>query len=62
MGSQHIFHANGANDPTPEKAQWVIGNLLQSGTLSDPSAISASAVAECFRSDLYHQALKRIAP
>ncbi len=60
-GSQHIFHHDGANDPTSEKAEWVIGNFLQSGTLPDPSALSSSAAAECFRSDLYQQALQLIA-
>ena len=43
--SQHVFHYDDANDPTPDKAQWVIGNFLQSGTLPDPSVLSSSAAA-----------------
>jgi len=61
-GSQHIFHHDDANDPTPDKAHWVIGNFLQAGTLADPSALSSSTAAECFRSDIHHQALQLIAP
>ena len=33
-GSQHIFHANGANEPTQEKAQWVVKNLIRSGAIT----------------------------
>lgn len=61
-GGQHIFHARGANDPTREKAQWVIDNLARSGAVADPSLIAPDTAERCFRSDLFHQALQLITP
>jgi hypothetical protein len=52
----HIFAGEGVNEPSVEKAQWVIGSLLASSLIADPSAIPAERVAGCFRSDIFHQA------
>jgi len=52
----HIFAGDGANDPSPDKAQWVIRSLLASGLLPDPGALPAERAAACFRSDIFHQA------
>lgn len=57
-GRQHIFHAGGANEPTPEKARWVIENLINSGAVIDPALIPSNIGARCFRTDLYSQALQ----
>jgi ABC-type nitrate/sulfonate/bicarbonate transport system substrate-binding protein len=57
-GRQHVFHAGGANEPTPEKARWVIDNLIKSGAVIDPTLIPADTAARCFRADLYSQALQ----
>lgn len=61
-GGQHIFHAGGANDPTREKAQWVIENLVRSGAVPDPTLIAGDTAERCFRSDLFHQALQLTTP
>ena len=55
-GGQHIFFAEGANDPTPEKAQWVIDNLIRSGAVVDPALIPPETLAACFRQDLFQKA------
>jgi ABC-type nitrate/sulfonate/bicarbonate transport system substrate-binding protein len=59
-GGQHVFHAGNANEPTSEKAQWVIGNLVRSGAVPDPTLIAPDAARSCFRADLFHQALQLI--
>jgi ABC-type nitrate/sulfonate/bicarbonate transport system substrate-binding protein len=55
-GGQHIFHANNANEPTREKAQWVIDNLIRSGAVADATLLPVEQTAGCFRSDLFQQA------
>jgi ABC-type nitrate/sulfonate/bicarbonate transport system substrate-binding protein len=57
-GRQHIFHAGGANEPSREKAQWVIDNLIRSGAVNDPDLIPDDTAERCFRPDLYNQALQ----
>jgi ABC-type nitrate/sulfonate/bicarbonate transport system substrate-binding protein len=59
-GGQHIFHSEDANDPSPDKARWVIENLVRSGTVPDPALIAPDAAERCFRSDIFHQALQPI--
>jgi ABC-type nitrate/sulfonate/bicarbonate transport system substrate-binding protein len=61
-GGQHIFHAGGANEPTLEKAQWVVGNLIHSGTVDDPSLVPPDIAQRCFRPDLFRQAMQLIQP
>jgi ABC-type nitrate/sulfonate/bicarbonate transport system substrate-binding protein len=59
---QHVFHAGHANEPSAEKARWVIENLTNSGAVVDPSLIPAEQAAACFRPDLFHQALQLTTP
>ena len=59
-GGQHIFHAGGANDPTPEKVRWVVDNLVRSGAVEDPALIPSDLAERCFRPDLFRQALQLI--
>lgn len=54
----HIFSAENANEPTAEKAAWVIDNLLGSGLVSDPTLIPRKHAGEWFRPDIFQQALK----
>lgn len=61
-GRQHIFHAEGANEPSREKAEWVIGNLIRSGAVPDPTLIASDTAARCFRADLFHQAIQLTTP
>jgi ABC-type nitrate/sulfonate/bicarbonate transport system substrate-binding protein len=56
-GRQHIFYADGANEPTPVKARWVVDHLLKSGAVVDPTLIPTDIGEHCFRADLYSQAL-----
>lgn len=59
-GGQHIFFVEGANDPTPEKAQWVIDNLIRSGAVPDPTLIPPETLTDCFRQDLFQKALQHL--
>jgi ABC-type nitrate/sulfonate/bicarbonate transport system substrate-binding protein len=59
-GGQHLFHANGANEPTREKADWVITNLVRSGIVPDSTLIPPGTAERCFRADIYHAARKLI--
>lgn len=54
----HIFSAENANEPTLEKANWVIDNLLASGLVEDPTLIPRERAEEWFRADIYQQALE----
>jgi len=61
-GRQHIFHSGNANEPTVEKAQWVIDNLIRSGAVPDAQLIPVGTAEHCFRVDLYRQAIRLIQP
>jgi ABC-type nitrate/sulfonate/bicarbonate transport system substrate-binding protein len=56
----HIFSRDNANEPTPERAAWVIRNLLANGLVADPSVIPAEGASEWFRADLFHEATQLI--
>lgn len=53
----HIFSGGDANEPTPEKAAWVIRSLISAGLVPDPSLIPPETAADCFRADIHRQAL-----
>jgi ABC-type nitrate/sulfonate/bicarbonate transport system substrate-binding protein len=53
----HIFTGGDTNEPTADKAEWVVRNLLAAGLVPDPSLIPAERVPDWFRSDIHHQAL-----
>jgi ABC-type nitrate/sulfonate/bicarbonate transport system substrate-binding protein len=52
----HIFAGGDANEPTPEKAGWVIRNLITAGIVKDPATIPADRASEWFRADIFSQA------
>ncbi len=56
----HIFSGGDANEPSPDKAQWVIRNLLDSGLVKDPSVVPAERATEWFRADLFHKATRHL--
>jgi ABC-type nitrate/sulfonate/bicarbonate transport system substrate-binding protein len=56
----HIFSNHNANEPTPERADWVFRQLIESGVVSDPTLIPVQIPAECFRADIFHQAKQLI--
>ena len=52
----HIFYRGGANEPTRERALWVIRSLHASGLVPEPQLVPTSAAPEWFRVDLFHRA------
>ncbi len=52
----HVFSRGNANEPTLERAQWVLKGLEACG-LADSDSAPARRLPEWFRTDLYHQAL-----
>lgn len=52
----HIFSGDDVNEPTPEKADWVIQNLLASGLVKDPSLVPTERASDWFRADIFQQA------
>ena len=52
----YIFSSENADEPTAEKAAWVIDHLLESGVVADPAIIPRAGVADWFRADIFHQA------
>ncbi len=54
------FHRNGANDPTPAKAAWLLEGFKRHSLLPDGTLVPADLGARVFRSDLFHQAIQRL--
>ena len=52
----HIFAGPDVNEPTREKAEWGIRNILASGLVKDPASLDATAAAACFRDDIFQKA------
>ncbi len=50
-----IFHGPELHRPAPEKASWLVIEMLRHGLLSE-SAVADAAAAEAFRPDLYDRA------
>lgn len=54
----HIFHRDKANFPSPDKAEWVLASLLETGLIHPVDATTARrAMSACWRADLFHQAI-----
>lgn len=58
----HVFARGNANEPTLEKANWVIANLHSAGLLEDPAEVPAEHADRWFRADIHRQALQLIQP
>ena len=56
----HIFSADNANEPSSDKAAWVIDHLLESGVIADPDVIPRECASDWFRTDIFHQAKQLI--
>ena len=54
----NIFHGSDANEPSPEKAAWVLGHLRQTGRVRDSATLNAALGRRVFRADLFHNALR----
>ncbi len=53
-----VFYRHGANEPTTEKAAWVLGLVRASGLQTDPACTTPGFLHRVFRPDLYDQALQ----
>jgi len=53
-----IFHRDGANEPSGDKAAWTLEVLRASGLCKDASAINFSFAKKVFRPDIFEQALQ----
>jgi ABC-type nitrate/sulfonate/bicarbonate transport system substrate-binding protein len=53
-----IFHGGGANEPSGEKAGWVLSNIRASGLCRDAATLNFALGRRIFRSDIYEQALQ----
>ena len=58
--SFHIFSGQGVNEPSPEKADWVIRNMLKSGVVKDPSLVPVEKASDWFRADIFQKAIRQI--
>ena len=54
----HIFHRNNTNEPTREKADWLLTEFSNNGLIpSTMQSAAHDAAAQCWRSDLFHKAI-----
>jgi ABC-type nitrate/sulfonate/bicarbonate transport system substrate-binding protein len=53
--SFHVFSGDDVNDPTPDKAAWVVRNLLTSGVVKDPTTVPMERMSDWFRRDVFQQ-------
>jgi ABC-type nitrate/sulfonate/bicarbonate transport system substrate-binding protein len=51
-----VFHRYGANEPSREKAAWIIRNLKASGPCKDDPRLNPALGQQIFRDDLYRKA------
>ncbi len=52
----HVFHRNGANEPSLAHAHWVIRSLHSSGLIPDADQIPEEAAHQWFRADIFARA------
>jgi hypothetical protein len=53
-----VFHGDDVNEPTAQKAGWVIQHLRDSGLCKDTSALSFALGRQVFRTDIFERALR----
>jgi len=51
-----IFHRHDANEPSADKAGWVLRNLRTSGLCNEPALLNAALGRRVFRADIFHSA------
>jgi ABC-type nitrate/sulfonate/bicarbonate transport system substrate-binding protein len=54
----HIFHRHDANEPSLEKAGWILSQLLNAGVVRDPLLLRTPAARRVFRPETYLAAQK----
>jgi ABC-type nitrate/sulfonate/bicarbonate transport system substrate-binding protein len=50
-----VFHQHGANEPSLDKAAWVINHIIHSGMAAQPDGVVRGTAAKVFRQDLYEE-------
>lgn len=53
-----LFHGDGVNEPSAQKAGWVIQQLRDSGLCRDASALSFALGRQVFRADIFEKAAR----
>jgi ABC-type nitrate/sulfonate/bicarbonate transport system substrate-binding protein len=53
-----VFHGDGVNEPSAQKAGWVIQHLRESGLSKDSSVLSFALGRQVFRVDIFEKALR----
>lgn len=48
--------SDNANEPSADKAAWVIDPLLESGVIADPAIVPRERVGDWFRADIFQKA------
>jgi ABC-type nitrate/sulfonate/bicarbonate transport system substrate-binding protein len=54
----NVFHRTGANEPSGEKAAWIIQHLRNSGLCKDAAALGFALGRQVFRADIFEKALR----
>ena len=52
-----VFHRHNANEPSEDKAAWVLERLRASGLCPNPSALTAALGQHIFRADIFDRAV-----
>ena len=52
----HIFSGENANEPSADKAAWVIDHLIESGVIADPAIVPRERAADWFRANIFRKA------
>jgi ABC-type nitrate/sulfonate/bicarbonate transport system substrate-binding protein len=53
-----VFHRDHANEPSGEKAMWVLQLMRESGQCPDPAALSVALGRKIFRADIFEKAAR----
>jgi ABC-type nitrate/sulfonate/bicarbonate transport system substrate-binding protein len=53
-----VFHRHGANEPSGDKAAWVLQHIRTSGLCPEPAAINFALGRRVFRTDLFESAAR----
>ncbi len=62
MPEFNIFAGHNANEPSIDKAKWVLGHMLECGVLPDQTLIGPNTATEAFRSDIFRKAGRLVQP
>ena len=54
----NVFYRDDANEPSDEKAAWVLRHMRDSGSCPEPSALNPALGRKVFRRDIFEQALR----